>query len=73
MKSQLKEGEEGIFYITNITKQIYQNNIEPRGTSQQESSGIWSFLEMENIRVQSFWKLNKQVETLDCVRIVQQS
>jgi len=37
--------------------------MEPEGTSQQESSRIQSFPEMENIRIWSFQKSNKQIET----------
>jgi len=51
--------EGSTYYICQISqKQTYQNNMEPGGTSQQESGGVWSFLEMESIRIQSFRKTN---------------
>ena len=40
--SQVKEIT---YYICPISqKQKYRNNMEPKGTSQQESGGVWSFL-----------------------------
>ena len=45
-------------YVKYHEKQTYQNNMEPEGTSQQESRGVQSILEMENIGIQSFQKTN---------------
>ena len=55
-KSQVKEGTYYICLI--LQKQTYQNNMEPEGTSQQESGGVQSFLEMENLGIRSFQKTN---------------
>ena len=41
-------------YVEYHKKRTYRNNMEPEGTSQQESGGVWSFLEMEKVGVRSF-------------------
>ena len=70
-------------YVKYHEKQTYQNNMEPKGTSQQESRGVRSFLEMENIGNPEFPEneykqiltkrgyLRNPSESQDRVRIVQ--
>ena len=70
-------------YVEYHEKQTYWNNMEPEGTSQQGSRGVWSFPEMENIRNPEFLEneykriltkrgyLGSPSESQDCVRIMQ--
>jgi len=70
-------------YVEDHKKQTYWNNMEPKGTSQQESGGVWSFPEIENIGNPQFPEneykqiltkrdyLGSPSESQDCVRIVQ--
>jgi len=70
-------------YVEYHEKQTYRNNMEPEGTSQQESGGVRSFPEMENIGNPEFPEneykqilttrgyLRSPSESQDCVRIVQ--
>jgi len=45
-------------YVEYHKKQTYWNNMEPEGTSQQESGVFQSFPEMENVGIWSFQKMN---------------